>query len=123
MAATTLNAHTFRALAEEWYQTHGAKKSPAWRRLVRRWLDNRIYAVLGGLPIAAARKEDVLRVCEAALKDGYTDTAHRCQQIMGHVFEYAAAKLSDPIPNPARAILKSLPKIGRRGSGRPTARA
>lgn len=113
-AATTLKAHTFRALAEDWYATHSTKRSPIWRKQVRRWLDNRIYRELGDLPVVSIRKDDVLRVCESALEEGHTDTAHRCQQIMSQVFEHAAAKMNDPLANPARAVLKSLPRIERR---------
>ena len=84
-------AHTFKALALEWY----AKQSPTWapsygERILRR-LERDIFPWLGDRPIAGIGAPELLAVIRRIEGRGVLETAHRALFDCGRVFRYAVA--------------------------------
>lgn len=84
-------ANTFKAVAEEWRAKLAPFKSDSWRDGTRRWLDKRIYPVIGSMPIAEVSPADVAQVVEAVAQD-HPQTAEYIRQTISRICRHAVAK-------------------------------
>lgn len=84
-------AHTFEAIAREWF----AMVSPTWvashsGKIIRR-LEREVFPWIGGKPVKGVTAPDLLSVLRRIEARGFNETAHRTLQHAGCVFRYAIA--------------------------------
>jgi integrase len=84
-------AHSFEAVAREWF----SKYQPTWtpdhgEKIIRR-LERDVFPWIGARPIAEINAPELLTVLRRIEARGALETAHRAHQNCGQVFRYAVA--------------------------------
>ena len=103
-AAKRESAHTFRQLAEGWYNANSPNKSDSWRKLNRTWLRDDIYPLIGDRPIKAIDPADVLDVMKRFEDRGALLSAERARSLLSQIFRYGIRNLRAD-RDPAHAVL------------------
>lgn len=81
--------NTFRAVALDWVETHGARWTKSHRDRVVRSLEADVFTALGNLPINEISPPMVLEVIRSVESRGALDVASRILQRTNAVFRYA----------------------------------
>jgi len=89
VAEESANAHTFRAVAEEWMHHHPPKTAST--KAKTEWLLNFAYVELGNLAIKSITPPQVLAVCRKEEAKGHLETAQRIKVKCSQVFRYGVA--------------------------------
>lgn len=84
-------AQTFRAVAEDWWETWRVGKAESTIKKTRLSLDNDILPALGDRPIAELQPADLVPVLRAVERRGAVDTAHRVRHRIGMIFRRGVA--------------------------------
>lgn len=88
-AAKTAAAHTFRAIAEEWYQKCVDEElAPITLRKIR-WLLDIAHKTLATKPVTEITPPDCLGVLRKLEGTGRRESARRMRSVLGRVFRYA----------------------------------
>ncbi len=84
--------NTFERVARHWMTTKqkGLNKKYVTQNLAR--MEQRVFPMIGNLPIAEITIPDVVRVVESISERGTIETAKRMKQIISQVFRYAAQR-------------------------------
>lgn len=106
--AATNAKNTFTAVAEDWYSEVKKDWSESHVVHVRRWLDQRIYPVIGSRPISSIETPELVRILKAVAADSL-ETGHRVKTIFHQVFRYATFN----------GLIKSNPAADFRGAIKP----
>lgn len=104
----TENENTFENVARYWMTTKqkGLNEKYVTQNLAR--MEQRVFPMIGNLPIAEITIPDVVRVVESISERGTIETAKRMKQIISQVFRYAAQR-GMCIHNPAADLRDILP--------------
>ena len=81
--------NTFKAVADEWFQSRSGKWAPTHSEKVKGRLEKHLYPEIGKDPIAKLTGPRLLAVLRAVQEAGALDTAHRVRQYMNAIFRYA----------------------------------
>jgi integrase len=81
-------SNTFKAIAEDWYAGLKEDWSDSHAVHVRRWLDQRIYPVIGDRPIASLETVELVQILKAVASSSL-ETGHRIKTIFHQVFRHA----------------------------------
>lgn len=84
-------AHTFEAVAREWFARHSPTLAPGHTDKIIRRFERDIFPWLGGLPVADVTPRLVLEALRYIESRGALETAHRAKQNIGQVMRYAVA--------------------------------
>jgi integrase len=84
-------AHSFEAVAREWFDGWKAARSPRYADYVIRRLEADVFPVIGHRPISEIQAPQLVKMMKAIEKRGALDIAKRCYQMTGQVFRYAIA--------------------------------
>jgi integrase len=107
------SADTFEGLAREWHAGKAKGWKPAHAGKVIRRLERHAFPYIGGKPINAVTKDDLLAVIRRIEGQGLQESQHRVLFICGQIFRYAAAlDRADRDPTIAlRGVLPSRKKM------------
>ena len=110
------NAHSFEAVAREWYDKgkHKWASSSRINKLSR--LERHVFPRIGFRPVAEITAPDVLAMLRMVEARGTLDTAKHVRQMCGQIFMYAIATGRadrNPIPDLRGAIKRRLSNIMR----------
>ena len=85
-------ANTFEKVARHWLATKqkGLNQKYVTQNLAR--MEQRVFSMIGDLPIAEITIPDVVRVVESISERGTIETAKRMKQLIGQIFRYAAQR-------------------------------
>lgn len=83
--------NTFKAIAQEWYDSRLPNWAPATASKVARYLNNDIYPWLGSRPIKDITAAELLATIRRVESRGALELAHRIREYSGQVFRYAVA--------------------------------
>jgi integrase len=83
--------NTFKAVAQEWYDSRLPNWAPATASKVKRYLENDIYPWLGSQPIKEIGAPELLATVRRVESRGALELAHRIREYSGQVFRYAVA--------------------------------
>ena len=98
---------TFRDIAEQWYKDSHTKWKASHSKTIKYRLDLYILPALGGHPINAITRRDLLAFIKGIETSGKKETARRIKQIISNIYEYALdLELTDK--NPTNALSKHL---------------
>jgi integrase len=89
--AIRANAHTFKAVANEWLGKHRPKWAPTHTAKIESRLKAYVFPWLGNTPVVDITAAELLRVLRRIEETGAHETAHRVRQHCGQVFRYAIA--------------------------------
>lgn len=106
---------TFKAIANDWYNSKSAHRSEAWRQANNLYLERDLFPSLGSLPIRDIDAQLLLAVLEQSGRERGLKTADRVRQTALQVFEHAILKLKAE-HNPAAKLKRWVelpPKINR----------
>ncbi len=84
-------AHTFDAIAREWYATKAPTWAPSNAEAVLNRMERWCLPVLGRRPIASISAADVLDVLRRIEQSGAIETAHRVRNYCSQIFRFAIA--------------------------------
>jgi len=84
-------AHSFEAVARQWFDSWKAARSPRHADYVIRRLEADVFPALGKRPISEIQAPELVKMMKAIEKRGALDIAKRCHQMTGQVFRYAVA--------------------------------
>ena len=90
-AAAAEARNTFQLVAEEWFAEREKEWSKNTAVHTRRWLDYRIYPVIGDRAISSLETSELVRILQAVASDSL-ETGHRVKTIFHQVFRYATFK-------------------------------
>ncbi len=107
------NAQTFEAVAHEWFTVKMAEKNEKYRANVLSYLENVLFPVFGGVPIAELKRSDIVPCLQAKAENGAVETSHRIATVASQICEYAFEKELCP-SNVASGISKVLPEVHHR---------
>jgi integrase len=94
---------TFKAIAEDWYNSREAHRSQSWRSNYRRWLDEIVYPAVGALPLTEVQPAHVLALLKQV--SHIPASAEIIRRMMAMIFDYGILQLRAPTGfNPARAL-------------------
>jgi integrase len=99
----TLNANSFNALADAWYQSKEERRSKAWKEANTLYLKRDLRPRLGSMPITQISKALLAEVLETTKKARGAKTADRARQTAVQVFDFAIRKSKAEV-NPARLL-------------------
>ncbi|MFZ4542193.1 MAG: tyrosine-type recombinase/integrase [Rickettsiales bacterium] len=104
----TESENTFESVARYWMKTKqkGLNEKYVTQNLAR--MEQRVFPMIGSLPIAEITIPDVVRVIESISDRGTIETAKRMKQVISQVFRYAAQR-GLCIHNPAADLRDILP--------------
>lgn len=88
---TIAAAHTFEAVADEWFKGQRAKWAPSYSERLRSRLDADLLPKLGRRPIAEIEPIDVLDAIRAIEKRDAQEMARRVMQMASAIFRYGVA--------------------------------
>ena len=80
---------TFEFVAREWFAKYEPTLSNKHAQKLRRYLENTLFPVLGGKPIAQLEPSDFLQVVQPSERLGHHETAHKLMRLCGQVTRYA----------------------------------
>jgi integrase len=83
--------NTFKVVAEDWYAERQKDWSVNSAVHMRRWLDYRIYPVIGDRAITSIETNELVQILQAVASDSL-ETGHRVKTIFHQVFRYATFK-------------------------------
>jgi integrase len=96
-------ADTFKAIAEDWYNSREAHRSQSWRSNCRRWLDQVVYPAVGALPLTEVQPAHVLALLKQI--SHIPASAEIIRRMMAMIFDYGVLHLRVPTGfNPARSL-------------------
>ncbi len=119
--AQTIEADTFKAIAEDWYTRQLTNWTPGHAVTVRSRLQRDVYPYLGSESLRSITAPALLTVLRRVEARGAIETAHRIKTVLSQVFAYAVATgqaernpiadigaeaLTPAIPKPMAALLK-----------------
>lgn len=84
-------ANSFEAVGREWFAKHSVKLKPAHANKMRKRLEEDIYALIGGLPVAEVTSAELLKALRRVESRGAVETAHRLRRYSSKIFVYAIA--------------------------------
>jgi len=99
--------NTFEIVAMDWFNTYAPDLDKKHALRLRRYLENTLFPVLGGKPVARLVPADILGAVRSAQSKGRVHTAHRLTQLAGQVLQYAFIQGLVPV-NVARGITGAL---------------
>jgi integrase len=104
------DANVIRSIGEAWFAEASTGKSASWKDNNRRWLDKRIYPVIGGKHFAEVTAAEVMALCKGIQREGRARTAVYVRRLVAEVYDYGVSSLVIPDDgrNPARAIKKTI---------------
>ena len=104
----TESENTFESVARYWMTTKqkGLNEKYVTQNLAR--MEQRVFPMIGSLPIAEITIPDVVRVVESISDRGTIETAKRMKQVMSQVFRYATQR-GLCVHNPAADLRDILP--------------
>ena len=82
-------AHSFEAIAREWYAKHGAGWAASHGTRIMRRFEANVFPWIGDRPIADIQPTELLAVVRRIEERGALETAHRALAACGRVFRYA----------------------------------
>ena len=85
------SAHSFEAVAREWFTKHSSNWTTRHANLILRRLERDIFPWMGSRPVASITAPELLTAVRRIEQRGALDTAHRVLQNCGQVFRYAVA--------------------------------
>ncbi len=80
---------TFQKVATEWFQKYELKLSEKHAAKLRRYLETKIFPLIGQKPVAALTPQDFLNVVSEAERLGHNETAHKIMHLCSQVMRYA----------------------------------
>jgi len=80
---------TFQKVATEWFQKYELKLSEKHASKLRRYLETKIFPLIGQKPVAALTPQDFLNVVSEAERLGHNETAHKIMHLCSQVMRYA----------------------------------
>lgn len=83
--------NTFELIARQWLAKEASSRAEATTKKVTSWLENNVFAYIGGIPIVELKPRDVLQVVQRMEKRGAVDSAHRVKQVIGQIFRFGVA--------------------------------
>lgn len=84
-------AHTFEAVAREWWAHWSGPKSPRHAGYVLRRLEADVFPALGGRPLASITAPQLLAMAKGIEARGAVDIAKRALQTCGQIMRYGVA--------------------------------
>ena len=99
--------NTFEIVAMDWFNTYAPDLDKKHALRLRSYLENTLFPVLGGKPVAGLVPADILGAARPAQSKGRVHTAHRLTQLAGQVLQHAFIKGLVPV-NVARGITGAL---------------
>lgn len=85
------DGHTFRSVADEWFDSQKARWADSYSGRLRSRLDDDLLAELGDRPIASIEPIEVLDAIRKIEKRGAVEMARRVMQMASAVFRYGVA--------------------------------
>ena len=80
---------TFQKVATEWFQKYELKLSEKHAAKLRRYLETKIFPLIGHKPVADLTPQDFLNVVNEAERLGHNETAHKIMHLCSQVMRYA----------------------------------
>ena len=80
---------TFQKVATEWFQKYELKLSEKHSAKLRRYLETKIFPLIGQKPVAELTPQDFLNVVSEAERLGHNETAHKIMHLCSQVMRYA----------------------------------
>ena len=80
---------TFQKVATEWFQKYELKLSEKHAAKLRRYLETKIFPLIGHKPVADLTPQDFLTVVSEAERLGHNETAHKIMHLCSQVMRYA----------------------------------
>ncbi len=98
--ARIFRTNTVQAFGEKWYDGKALHRSKSWRDNAKRWLEQDIYFMLGGKPVADVIADDVERFLRCIVEKCGAKSAHYARLMLAQVFKSLLRGLR--IGNPVR---------------------
>ncbi|MBQ2761841.1 MAG: tyrosine-type recombinase/integrase [Mailhella sp.] len=80
---------TFQKVATEWFQKYELKLSEKHAAKLRRYLETKIFPLIGHKPVTDLTPQDFLTVVSEAERLGHNETAHKIMHLCSQVMRYA----------------------------------
>lgn len=107
--ARAITEHTFRAIAERWFELKKPSVSANYAEDLWRSLDLYLFPVIGNLPIAEVKAQTAIKAIEPIAASGKLETVRRLTQRVNEIMTYAVnSGLIDA--NPCSGISKVFQK-------------
>lgn len=90
-AEKVAQAHSFEAVAREWFEKFSANWADSHSSKVLRRLEMDVFPWVGSRPVSQITPPELLTCLRRVEKRGALDTAHRVHQNCGQIFRYAVA--------------------------------
>ena len=84
-------AHSFKNIALEWYETKTEQFTAKHRGHIIFRLNTYLFPAFGNIVISKLKPQDILAVVRPVEKKGLLETAHRLVQLVGQIMRYAVA--------------------------------
>lgn len=85
----TAYAHTFEAVAREWFEVKKTSIAASTAEKVIGRLQNHVFPAFGSKPISQVSANDVMEMLRRIERSGSLETAHRVNEICSQVFRFA----------------------------------
>ena len=107
LASRLAAAHTFEAVAREWFSKQELRWKPVHAKDVIVSLERDVFEDIGSLPITAIDATHVLATLQKVEDRGAIETAHRLRQRISAIYAYAIAN-GHATSDPAASLVKVL---------------
>ena len=88
-AEEQIACNTFQKVAREWFQKYELQLSEKHAAKLRRYLETKIFPLIGQKPVIELTPQDFLGVVSEAERLGHNETAHKIMHLCSQVMRYA----------------------------------